>query len=235
MQCDPVTILLCEYSPVLTSPHPHSLTFSVNEIFDPSRITPFYAQPPEYRQTSLRADRPTNYSVVRTELLEHIYAKLYMQRLKCGNDESAWQHRILNRRTVVKAEPIDHETGAERVRLTLEHSSASNIAAIEERTFDAVVCAAGYVRDAHEDLLAGCRHLLPRPSHPASQAAGAKPHFEVRRDYSVKFADGAVAGDGRAGVWLQGCNESTHGLSDSLLSILATRAGEMVRNLFGDR
>jgi L-ornithine N5-oxygenase len=32
---------------------------------------------------------------------------------------------------------------------------------------------------------------------------------------------------------LQGCNESTHGLSDTLLSILATRGGEMVNSIFG--
>jgi L-ornithine N5-oxygenase len=32
---------------------------------------------------------------------------------------------------------------------------------------------------------------------------------------------------------LQGCNEKTHGLSDSLLSILAVRGGEMVESIFG--
>ncbi|KFZ18580.1 hypothetical protein V501_01136 [Pseudogymnoascus sp. VKM F-4519 (FW-2642)] len=35
-----------------------------------------------------------------------------------------------------------------------------------------------------------------------------------------------------AGVWLQGCNERTHGLSDTLLSILAVRSGELVRSIF---
>ncbi len=34
----------------------------------------------------------------------------------------------------------------------------------------------------------------------------------VGRDYKVKFAPGAVADD--AGVWLQGCCEGTHGVSE---------------------
>ncbi|KAA1113151.1 hypothetical protein PGT21_022854 [Puccinia graminis f. sp. tritici] len=43
----------------------------------------------------------------------------------------------------------------------------------------------------------------------------------------------------RPTVWLQGCNERTHGISDSLLSVLAVRAGEIFDGLleegwFGD-
>ncbi len=54
----------------------------------------------------------------------------------------------------------------------------------------------------------------------------------INRDYSVKFEPGSVHED--AGIWLQGCNESTHGLSDTLLSILAVRAGELVESIFGN-
>jgi len=57
--------------------------------------------------------------------------------------------------------------------------------------------------------------------------------WTVGRDYGIVFADGEVGDD--AGVWLQGCNEGTHGLSDTLLSILAPRGGELVRSIFGDR
>jgi hypothetical protein len=38
----------------------------------------------------------------------------------------------------------------------------------------------------------------------------------VQRDYRVNFADKAIGAD--AGVWLQGCNEQTHGVSFPLLS-----------------
>lgn len=55
--------------------------------------------------------------------------------------------------------------------------------------------------------------------------------WNVKREYAVEFAPDAVESD--AGIWLQGCNENTHGLSDTLLSILAVRGGEMVENIFG--
>lgn len=53
----------------------------------------------------------------------------------------------------------------------------------------------------------------------------------VDRDYKLRFRDG-VCEDG-CGIWLQGVCEGTHGLSDSLLSILAVRAGEVVESVFG--
>ncbi len=71
----------------------------------------------------------------------------------------------------------------------------------EEAEFDYVFVATGYVRHAHEEILAGVKGLLP--------AGEAK--FEVQRDYRVKFAEGKVGAE--AGVWLQGCNEGTHGVS----------------------
>ena len=85
--------------------------------------------------------------------------------------------------------------------------------------------ASGYTRDVHEDMLKGVRHLMPG-------GCKAGKIWHVRRNYSVEFLDGVVKHD--AGVWLQGCNESTHGLSDTLLSILAVRGGEMVQSIFGN-
>ncbi len=38
-----------------------------------------------------------------------------------------------------------------------------------------------------------------------------------------------------AGCYLQGSNEATHGMSDSLISVLAVRAGEIVTDLLADR
>ncbi|KFY24438.1 hypothetical protein V491_02160, partial [Pseudogymnoascus sp. VKM F-3775] len=58
-----------------------------------------------------------------------------------------------------------------------------------------------------------------------------EPVFPVGRDYKVQYAPGAV--EEGAGIWLQGCNEKTHGLSDTLLSILAHRGGEVVASIFG--
>jgi L-ornithine N5-oxygenase len=38
-----------------------------------------------------------------------------------------------------------------------------------------------------------------------------------------------------AGCYLQGTNEATHGMADSLISVLAVRAGEIVNDLLTHR
>lgn len=55
--------------------------------------------------------------------------------------------------------------------------------------------------------------------------------WKVCRNYAVQFKKDSVRDN--AGIWLQGSNENTHGLSDTLLSILATRGGEVVQSIFG--
>ena len=72
----------------------------------------------------------------------------------------------------------------------------------EELEVDYVFVATGYQRNAHEDMLGEVRDLV--------QSREGK--FEVERNYSVKF-DGERVEKGRAGIWLQGCNEGTHGVS----------------------
>ena len=88
---------------------------------------------------------------------------------------------------------------------------------------DLVIVASGYKRDVHEDMLRNVRHLMP-------QGGAEDEKWSVSRNYDVNFKEGAVSDE--AGLYLQGCNENTHGLSDTLLSILAVRGGEMVRSLF---
>lgn len=58
----------------------------------------------------------------------------------------------------------------------------------------------------------------------------------ISRNYRLLPCSLVDGGDKKAnpftpGVYLQGCEESTHGLSDTLLSVLGVRAGEVVRDL----
>ena len=69
---------------------------------------------------------------------------------------------------------------------------------------DAVFVATGYKRDLHETLLGDARHLMP-----GGDLKDAR--WEVGRDYRVNFAQKSIGED--AGVWLQGCCETTHGVS----------------------
>ena len=185
-----------------------------------------YSQDPQTRAEALALDRGTNYGVVRLELLEEIYSTMYTQKLRYKT-EVDWPERILNHRTVTGAEDVETD-GRRMVRLNIQNNSSSHCASKsppnETLDVDLVVVASGYTRDAHEDMLKGVRQLR-------LNGAETDTRWTVGRNYDVKFKDNAVKPD--AGVWLQGCNESTHGLSDTLLSILATRGGDMVRSLFG--
>lgn len=198
----------------------------VNEIFDPNRVDDVYSQDPELRKREIARDKATNYSVVRLELLEHMYDMMYSYRIQYDNEEQ-WPLRILNHCTVTGVSDCKTDDNF-AMNVHFQDSSSDYCArkgsGSETIAADLVVVATGYQRDAHEDILRSLRHLMP-----GGDMGGKR--WSVRRDYSVEFADSAVGSD--AGVWLQGCNEQTHGLSDSLLSILANRGGEMVSRIFG--
>lgn len=80
----------------------------------------------------------------------------------------------------------------------------------EEHTvrYDAAVLATGYERAAHRDVLA-----------PLAEYLG---DFTVGRDYRVRTAPHF-----KPAIFLQGACESSHGLSDTLLSVTAVRTGEI--------
>ena len=153
-----------------------------------------------------------------------MYSNLYSYRIQ-HPDERNWPQQILAHRTVTGMEDV--ESGdSPGVRLYIQNESGCyRTHESSRREFldvDLVVVASGYSRNAHEAMLEGLDHLKPTMSRGAQ--------WKVNRDYSLDFESGSVAKD--AGVWLQGCNETTHGLSDTLLSILATRGGEMVNSIF---
>lgn len=193
----------------------------VNEIFDPEQPATVFARKSSIREASIAADKTTNYGVVRLELLEHIYDTLYVQSLRSSN----LRNRILRYRTVSSV--AISATGA--VRLNCRNSTAdyenSDDPVNEVLEFDAVIVATGYIRDQHIKLLQPLKHFLPR-------ADTADRGWAVSKNYRVQFDPEKVSG--RAGVWLQGCNEKTHGLSDSLLSTLAPRGGNLVQSIFDE-
>lgn len=173
----------------------------VNEIFDPDRVDGLYQQPEGVRARSIASDRATNYSVIRLDLLEHLYEKLYNQRLHSSNPED-WKIKIKTNRRVFDVE----ETSGGKLALQLHKvvNDEKGLGTAERLEFDAVFVATGYVRDAHEDILKKTSDLL-------RHGPGAiKGKFPVRRDYKVDFDENKVSDD--AGIWLQGCNESTHGV-----------------------
>ena len=187
----------------------------VNEVFNPEAVDSFYRLPKVNRIEGISKNKSTNYSVVRLELLEHIYENMYMQRIR-EPDESKWQHQILPSREVTEVASTRHE-----LDLTVRGLNVTASKDDEKLSFDAVILATGYQRDAYLGMLQDCQQIKD-----ASDES-----WSVNRDYSLKLDRSLVQAD--VGIWLQGCNEATHGLADSLLSIIATRSGELVQSMFG--
>ena len=188
----------------------------VNEVFNPEAVDTFFEQPENFRSASLKKNKATNYSVVRLELLDKIYDDLYLQSIK-QPDKGRWQHQLLPSREIL--EVVD-DRSHERVDLRVRNLDPLHKGSEEHHSFDAVVMATGYRRDAHIDMLKHCQSINADP-------AG---DWQAGRDYGLKLNRASI-GEG-TGIWLQGCNEDTHGLSDTLLSILSTRSGELVHSIF---
>lgn len=177
----------------------------VNEVFDPDRVDDTFAQDPAVRAEAIKLDKATNYGVVRLELLEHMYDCLYTQRLQYGDDEQHWPQRLLNYREVERTTDLPDN----RVRLHIRNDTAryrrAKSSTSETLDVDLVMIASGYRRDKHEELLSKVRPLMPGGDQPGQK-------WTVNRDYRVNFEQGAVDAK-QSGIWLQGCNEGTHGVS----------------------
>ncbi|CAM1505743.1 Fc.00g113800.m01.CDS01 [Cosmosporella sp. VM-42] len=215
----------------------------VNSIFNPEYIDNLYPRSAKSRQSLLTEARATNYGVVRLELIEHLYEIMYDQRRELGTDETKWPHRILAGRQIASVD--DKGDSLEiKVQRVLDAGLDGFINPADEEVLEAdlVIAATGYQRNAHINMLEEAWSMLPKTvSHKTEFGKGiagwnvdteqGERKLAVGRDYRVKFSPGSVSDE--SGVWLQGCCEGTHGLSDTLLSVLATRSGEIVESIFG--
>lgn len=173
----------------------------VNEIFNPGFTDYIYWQPDERRRRMLEEFRNTNYSVVDLDLIERIYQLLYQQRVR-GHA----QHALLASRDIELVTP-----SADGVECVLRDRGEGGT---ERHVYDLVVVATGYRRDAYQRMLAPLGALLP--------AEG----FGVDRRYRLKTCESC-----EPQIFLQGACEDSHGLSDTLLSVLSIRSQEIVEAL----
>lgn len=208
---------------------------SVNSIFNPSFVDSLFARTAENRRALLADARATNYGVVRLELIELLYERMYDQRRELGPDERRWPHRIRNATDVVSFVDGDGDGDARQpnqpARLRIRPLGADSTGEDEVLEVDLVIAATGYQRSAHLTMMGDVEALLPDANQPVNggpavatavlgsgateiepteSRIGSRP-VKVGRDYSVQFAPGKVAAG--SGIWLQGCCEGTHGVS----------------------
>lgn len=123
-----------------------------------------------------------------------------------------YQQKVLkkHRHNFVPNTQVEHVLSDESgIHMTLKNNRTGELST---QSYDAVVLATGYVRDQYKKLLA------PLAEHLTS--------FEVDRNYCIKTADNFLPK-----IILQGACESSHGLSDTLLSILPIRSQEITQVL----
>lgn len=178
-----------------------------NQVFDAGYTNYLYGLPPAERADLLRAFHNTNYAVVDPDLIDAVYGIFYQQKV-----EGTARHAMLTRHEVVAAR--SGSNGGDGGGPVLDLASLDGCGR-HERRYGAVVLATGYRRRIHEELLQPMERWL---------AGG-----EVGRDYRLPTVPGCTVG-----LYLQGCCEATHGLSDTLLSILPIRAQEIAAALTAD-
>lgn len=175
----------------------------VNEIFFPEMIDFIYGLAPQRRRALFSAHADTNYSAVDLDLIQEIYEELYQQRV--SGEERARILRFLELRAFVDndSEVVLHFQDMATDRPTVLGA-------------DAAVLATGYVRPGKPDVLSLMEEHL--------QTDGDR--YVVERNYCIRCREGFLPK-----IFLQGFCESTHGISDTLLSNLARRSVEILAAL----
>ncbi|MDA8371030.1 MAG: SidA/IucD/PvdA family monooxygenase [Nocardiopsaceae bacterium] len=173
-----------------------------NRIFDPAAVDDFFNAPAEVKAEIMGYHRNTNYSVVDPELIDSLYRDVYQDKVN-----GVERLRLHNTSRVAG---VDERRDG--VTVTVEHLSSGKQTPIEA---DYLVYATGYRAADPRDLLGDlAEHIISdTEGRPA-----------VERDYRLATSDEITCG-----IYLQGGGtEHTHGVSSSLLSNAAVRAGEII-------
>lgn len=178
-----------------------------NEIFFPHMVDLLYGLPPEKRRLVLDACNDVNYAVVDTPLIRRIYRCLYQEKV-----EGRQRARI---RSFLQLERIDEWPEGVAAHFV---DTLRDVPVVLEA--DSLVLATGFVWHREHPLLAAVAPYLERDG----------PGYRTGRDYRV-----AAAPDFAPGVYLQGFAEPILGASETVLSLMPVRAGDIARSLLAAR
>jgi L-ornithine N5-oxygenase len=181
----------------------------VNQIFDPQSVDILYAMPERDRDVVLQAHRATNYAAVDVDLIRALYRSVYNDRLR------GWERIRVKRLSYVLAATESGEGVSVDVRSGVTGTT-------EQVRADYLICATGFRP----------RSVLPLLSEELSSAVvlhcDGQPLFG--RAYDLQFEPLVTAK-----IYSVGMCEATHGLSATLLSNMAVRAGEIAADICTSR
>jgi L-ornithine N5-oxygenase len=176
----------------------------VNEMFDPDFVDFIYQVPEHTRQRLLTKHHDTNYSVVDDDLIASLYKIIYHE-----NVIAKKRLHLTPLSNIMSIRKYKKKVKIDLVNITNTQT--------ESLIVDAAVMATGYVYPNPPPMIESLEKYFEK---------GPSGKIEVHRHYGI-VTDARL----KAGIYLQGCNESTHGLSDTLLSILAIRSAEIFQHL----
>ncbi|MBW3556778.1 MAG: lysine N(6)-hydroxylase/L-ornithine N(5)-oxygenase family protein [Actinobacteria bacterium] len=179
-----------------------------NRIFDPTAVDEFYTAPSTVKRAIIDYHRNTNYSVVDHDLIQDLYARTYQEAVL-----GAKRLRVFN---VCRLTDVVEDD--DRLRVTIESMTTGDKTQLDA---DVVVYATGY-RPADPTRLLGDLARYCRYDNDGQ--------LRVERDYRVR-----TVRELQCGIYLQGGTEHTHGISSSLLSNTAVRAGEILESVVARR
>jgi L-ornithine N5-oxygenase len=176
-----------------------------NRVFDPDAVDDYYTATAEGRRQIFQYHANTNYSVVDEHLISDLYKRVYGELV-------AGRPRLL----MYPMRQLTGITAADDGRPVLDLASRQTFAC-ERLAVDLVVLATGYTQMDPTDLL---------PDIAGACLRDANGRLRISRSYQVLTTDAV-----HAGIYVQGGSEHTHGLSSSLLSNVAVRAGEILSSM----
>lgn len=177
----------------------------MNEVFDPGFVDYFNSLLPDNQALLLEKLRPTNNGVVQSELILETYNKLYQRAVK---NQSGFEVRGCT--SIIEAK----STG-DRLCLTVKEI---NTKAVEQIECDYAILSTGF---RYQNLLN--KSLFPVKDYLTKDEFG---RVQIARDYQI-VTDSRM----KAGLYALGYGERSHGLTETLLSILPVRAKTILDSL----
>jgi L-ornithine N5-monooxygenase len=175
----------------------------VNEVFFPKHVDFMYSLNQEKREKVLDDYWHANYSAVNIDLINLLYEKMYTDKVK--NIERV---KILNYTQVTSSKQKE-----KTIDLKLQHMLTDDIVNIN---IDFLILATGYDRLSLPNFLKAFEENIDYKSG----------KLDIDREYRLKTKKNVLAP-----LYIQGMSESVHGITNTLLSILPLRAGEIVEAL----
>jgi L-ornithine N5-oxygenase len=179
-----------------------------NRIFDPEAVDVYFDADDDVKRMLFDYHRNTNYSVVDAELIDELYRREYRERV-----QGRRRLKMMNASRIIAV-----DENPDGLHISIESLPNGRVENLEA---DALVYATGYRPRDTMQLLGKAAELVER------QADGSP---VVHRDYRLGLERPA-----RAGIYVQGGTEHSHGISSSLLSNVAVRTGEIVDSVVAHR